>query len=191
MSFERGFMMNTAHTRRALVVGRHRHRRADRFARTRAPGWEVHGLARRSEHLPEASSPSRPTFLTPTPRGGACRPPAGDRDHHRLDPQGHRGREHRGQRRHAAQPVCRARARRRRAARRADDRAQALPRPVRGLRDRREGRHPVPRGRSRGCRAPTSTTRRRTSCSPPPSASASPGACTARTPSSASPPATR
>ena len=50
-----------------------------------------------------------------------------------------------------------------------------------------DGRDAVPRGRAAAADTPTSTTRRRTSCSPPPSAWASPGACTARTRSSASP----
>ena len=53
-------------------------------------------------------------------------------------------------------------------ARRADDRAQALPRPVRGLRPGRHGRHARSTRTSRGSTRRTSTTRRRTSCSPRP-----------------------
>ena len=54
------------------------------------------------------------------------------------------------------------------APRRAADRAQALPRPVRGLRPGRRAGHAVPRGRGPAATTRTSTTRRRTSSSRPP-----------------------
>ena len=80
--------------------------------------------------------------------GGGARPPRPDaRLRHRVGPPGDRGREHPGERRHGPRPARRGSSRRDGASRRAADRAQALPRAVRGLRPGRRAGHPVPRGR--------------------------------------------
>ena len=167
--------------------GGDRYRGADRIAGTDAPrvGSPRSRASHRSTSRGRSPGPVRPAGRGRDTRGGG-RHPTRDRHHHRLDPQGHRGGEHRGQQPHPAQSVRRSRTRRRRAPRRPADRTEALPRTFRGLRHRREGRDALPRGRSPGCPAPTSTTRRRTSCSRPPSGWDSRGASTARTRSSAS-----
>ena len=153
-------------------------------------GWTTFGLSR-SGGATDGVTPVVADLSDPdgAARSARRRRPRARR-HHGVDAPGDRGREHRRQRRGGAQRPGGARAVGQRAARGADDGAQALPRPVRGLRHGR--RCPTRRSarRSRASTTRTSTTRRRTSCSTPRDAPASPGACTARTPCSASRPAT-
>ena len=99
---------------------------------------------------------------------------------HDLAASPYRGREHRRQRAHAAEPARRDGRREVRPPRHARHGAEALPRSVRGLRQGPAG-HPVLRGSAPPAVRELLLRRRRTSCSPPPSATGSRGPCTGRT----------
>ncbi len=129
-----------------------RRRDRDRRARARRPARRPR-VAGAGPLPPRRQRPPRGRAAAGRPDrrrgpGGGARPPRPDaRLRHRVGPPGDRGREHPGERRHGPRPARRGSSRRDGASRRAADRAQALPRAVRGLRPGRRAGHPVPRGR--------------------------------------------
>ena len=111
-------------------------------------GWGVLGLSRRAaSDLPGVEPLQADLTDAAALRGRPCRAPPDARLRHRMGPPGDRGREHPRQRRHGPRRARGRPSRRVGASRRAADRAQALPRPVRGLRPGRRAGHAVPRGR--------------------------------------------
>ena len=184
--------MSKSSDRSALIVGSTGivgNNLADRLL---ADGWSVAGLARKAVASPPGLRPVVADLLRPDTLATGL---AGLRPTHvffstwlRHDTEAENIRVNGAMVRNlldAVRPIGQ------RAARRARHRAEALPRAVRGVREGQPARHALPRRAGPARRSKTSTTPRRMRSSPRPSVTASPGACTGRTRSSATRSATR
>ena len=128
---------------------RHRHRRAEPRPRLVAAGWEVLGLSRSGRPSGDGVAPVRADLADPAALAAALT--ASPRELVAITAWTRQDTEAENIAVNGAAVrnlLAALRAGRVGAARRPDDRAQALPRPVRGVRAGRHGRHAVPRGRA-------------------------------------------
>ena len=166
---------------RALVVGVTGISGGNLAQRLLADGWEVAGLCRRPDGLDERITPLAADLEDAEAVAAAVRGTAPTHVFFTTWSRRATEAENCDVNGRMLQNLLDATARREvGAARRARHRAEALPRPVRGLRARPSRTRRSPRIRP-ACRTRTSTTSRRTSSSPPPSATGSRGPCTGRT----------